>query len=474
MTLIPPQQMPPISLRLMIFFHHSRLLEVYELPEDDDAWEEEDETVTQFSTSELYEFCVVPTLSDSVRHLSNLLLWSLIFTLTTRIVHPPAWLVHLISTACGCVVAWQLFGPRVLFMMYLILVGTLALFCSDRLLHSRRGPWTCASCVVFLILCELWWADPVEWHSIRGAQMIILMKIVSIGFDLDASVLSSHPSLVEMAGYIMNPGTVIFGPWISLDSYRKVLQPLSINLMLIANIVSKLVASAIYLLFSTCFVSWLVPDNLSRWMMAYRKALSFRSSHYFVSYFSEALALLAGLEVGAVAKPAFIEIPRSLVEVVIYWNMPMHHWLKMYIFKTARNRFGIFGALLFTYIMSSLFHGLNFQLAAVLLSLGFYTYVEYSLRQKLASVFDACILARRCSENCGHAQKGKSGFSVLVNLGFGFLTIFHLAYLGIMFDSPSQKQEAGYSMKHTLSMWSSLHYASHWIIFLFYIMSSVI
>ncbi|XP_068247686.1 protein-serine O-palmitoleoyltransferase porcupine-like [Palaemon carinicauda] len=203
--------------------------ELYELPEEGDAWEEEDETVTQFSTAELYEFCVVPTFSDSVQHLGSLLLWSFIFTLTTRIVHLPAWLVHLISAACGCMVAWQLFGPKMLFMVYLILAGTLALFCSDKLLHSRRGPWTCGFCVAFLILCELWWADPVEWHSIRGAQMIILMKIVSVGYDLDATSLSSHPSILEMAGYIMNPGTIIFGPWTSFDTYRKVLQPLSIQ-----------------------------------------------------------------------------------------------------------------------------------------------------------------------------------------------------------------------------------------------------
>lgn len=77
------------------------------------------------------------------------------------------------------------------------------------------------------------------------------------------------------------------------------------------------------------------------------------------------------------------------------------------IFKTARNWFGIFWAILFTYSMSSLFHGLNFQLAAVLLSLGFYTYVEHSLRVKLASVFDACVLARPCSEKCHHQYKSK-------------------------------------------------------------------
>lgn len=57
--------------------------------------------------------------------------------------------------------------------------------------------------------------------------MIILMKMVSVGFDLDSSSLTRLPSLFEMVGYIMNPGTVIFGPWISFSTYKKVLQPMS-------------------------------------------------------------------------------------------------------------------------------------------------------------------------------------------------------------------------------------------------------
>ena len=30
----------------------------------------------------------------------------------------------------------------------------------------------------------------------------------------------------------------------------------------------------------------------------------------------------------SVAKPLHIELPRSLVEVVTNWNLPMHYWLK--------------------------------------------------------------------------------------------------------------------------------------------------
>lgn len=72
-----------------------------------------------------------------------------------------------------------------------------------------------------------------------------------------------------------------------------------------------------------------------RWWIAYRDALSFRSSHYFVSFLSEASALMSGFGHHedepwglSVARPQFIEIPRSLVQVVVYWNVPMHSWLK--------------------------------------------------------------------------------------------------------------------------------------------------
>ena len=73
----------------------------------------------------------------------------------------------------------------------------------------------------------------------------------------------------------------------------------------------------------------------TRWLLAYRDALSFRSSHYFVSYLSEATALAAGIDLShskswavTVTRPWNIELPRSLVEVVINWNIPMHTWLK--------------------------------------------------------------------------------------------------------------------------------------------------
>ncbi|MPC27707.1 hypothetical protein E2C01_020887 [Portunus trituberculatus] len=128
--------------------------DIYELPVGE-SWEEEEEEEANMSTgasvSELYEYCVVPTVSDSSQHLYSLLAWSLIFLLTTRIVRPPAWLVHLMSATCGGIVTWGMFGHRCSYMVCLLAVGGLVLSLSHFVLKSRRGPFTCVSCVTFLI-----------------------------------------------------------------------------------------------------------------------------------------------------------------------------------------------------------------------------------------------------------------------------------------------------------------------------------
>ena len=63
----------------------------------------------------------------------------------------------------------------------------------------------------------------------------------------------------------------------------------------------------------------------------YKHAAIFRSSHYFVMFMSESFLLATGYEnhdKNALVIPNRIEFPKSLVEVVIYWNIPMHQWLK--------------------------------------------------------------------------------------------------------------------------------------------------
>lgn len=133
-------------------------------------------------------------------------------------------------------------------------------------------------------------------------------------------------------------------------------------------------------------------------------------------------------------------------------------------------KFGKFISIILTYLTSSLLHGMNFQLSAVLLSLGFYTYIEYQLRNILANTFDACIAAKKCKHNeCHHKYNSKNSiFIVIINIGFLILSVFHLAYLGLVFDT-SNIQNTGYDYSHTINKWSQLGFSSHWMAFVTYL-----
>ena len=57
-----------------------------------------------------------------------------------------------------------------------------------------------------------------------------------------------------------------------------------------------------------------------------------------------------------------------------------------------------------------------------------------------------------------------SAWVILVNMMFGLLSMFHLAYLGVMFDQSSPDQVTGYSWYHTLVKWKRLDFTSHWVV----------
>ena len=88
-------------------------------------------------------------------------------------------------------------------------------------------------------------------------------------------------------------------------------------------------------------------------------------------------------------------------------------------------------AVLTTYSASVMLHGLNFQLGAVLLSLGLFFYVEDSLRTKLSSMFNASVGSSRSD---GFRHKEWELPVVMFNLACGGLAVANLAYLGVMFD----------------------------------------
>lgn len=422
-----------------------------------------DEYLTEaaYTLYDLWQDCLLPVLTDGFSSSVVLFTCCIILKLATFLNFQPNYTYHLTSLLSGLYCLHNLFGKNFLYIVAFAAIGYGVLLIASKLGRGKQGVICVIFCFMFLISCETLIVEKTIWHQIRGSQMVLTMKLISLAFDSDTKE-KEIPGLLCGFGYLFHVGTVIFGPWISYSSYLTALSNKRLAPSVLIRIIKCLALSFGFLTVSSCWTSWFFHSTQWKWLGAYRDAASFRTSHYFICYLSEAATLTSGVGLNRVVSSLDVEVPRSLVEVVVSWNFPMHFWLKTYVFKTARP-LGDFAAVLSTYVASSLLHGLNFQLAAVLLSLGFYTYIEHVLRKKLAAAFSACILARQCKPGCAHCFQQDEPLVKLTNLAFGSLTVFHLAYLGLMFDSASALEEQGYSMSHTLEKWSHLNFASHWV-----------
>ncbi|XP_034935866.1 protein-serine O-palmitoleoyltransferase porcupine [Chelonus insularis] len=445
-----------------------------------------------------YENCLIPSVYGTLEYLFPLFLFNIIFKLliTQAGKISSNELLHSISIIFGIFIIYY-FVPESLYLLLIYVIISYGCLCLPlRPLQNYRIEMFIISLVIILY-CE-YTMDPVAWHKIRSVIMIAAMKAISMSFDKATS--TPQPFLLlsnflQYAGYIFNPSTCLFGPWISFQDYITLLTHVesekSIWVTLPLNIfrtLKSLSISLTFLIMSNCWTQWFISEEAQqftggKWLLAYRDALSFRTSHYFISYLSATLLIIGGStpsslsSLTTITRPIDIEMPRSLVQVVISWNVPMHTWLKLYIFRPAVRSIGKFNAVALTYLTSSLLHGLNFQLAAVLLSLGLYTYVEFQLRHILAKTFDACISAKECPSSSGNINSKicryekhwyNNGWVFLVNFAFSALSVFHLAYLGLMFDT-SDLQETGYNYSHTIEKWSHLGFASHWVAFTMYL-----
>uniref|UniRef100_A0A8C8EM16 Protein-serine O-palmitoleoyltransferase porcupine n=1 Tax=Oncorhynchus tshawytscha TaxID=74940 RepID=A0A8C8EM16_ONCTS len=423
---------------------------------------------------ELVEGCLLPTAQQGLEQVWQLLVICLLCRLLW-ILGLPSYVKHLSTVAGGFYTLYLFFELHMVWVVLLSLLCYLILFLCRH--SSNRATFLSITILIYLLMGELHMMDTTTWHKMRGSQMVVAMKAISLAFDLDRGVVANVPSPVEFMGYIYFVGTIIFGPWISFNSYREAIEGRKLSFSWIWKVCVSWVKSQLCLITSNCVAPYLFPyfipiygDKLKtkrkiRWLLAYENALSFHFSNYFVGYLSETTTTLAGAGFTeekdnlkwdmTIARPLHVEFPRSMVEVATSWNLPMSKWLNTYVFTSARN-LGTFSAILVTYTASALLHGLSFHLGAVLLSLGFITYIEHVLRKRLAAIFNACILSKKCQPNCSH-KNNKVLWVYIINVAFSTLAVFHLAYLeqSIMSDVAN----------HTIQKWSELSWASHWVTF---------
>lgn len=242
--------------------------------------------------------------------------------------------------------------------------------------QCRRRTFRRTAFYVLLVVAPLWGViadllsdghDGGAWHRVRGAHMIMTLKVISLAIDVESTTDAADAAPLSVLGYLLFPGSLIFGPWHDFACYQRIirrpLHPLYDVWQLLAIVQSVVCASAA-LLVSTCITSFLLADvALHSWMAALRNALSFRTSHYYVCFVSQALIVTAGChhseEASKVTRPQRVELPASLSAVAVNWNLPVHRWLKKYVYVTSRRELGLYGkwpSYLLTYFASALFH----------------------------------------------------------------------------------------------------------------------
>lgn len=105
--------------------------------------------------------------------------------------------------------------------------------------------------------------SPQKWHQVRGSQMILSMKLISLSIDLDNNQITP-PKLISFLGYTLHTGSVIFGPWISFQQYTSNLSAKEKKSEWIFKLLKNLVLSQVFLTISTCWLQWIIPDDTNK------------------------------------------------------------------------------------------------------------------------------------------------------------------------------------------------------------------
>lgn len=161
------------------------------------------------------------------------------------------------------------------------------------------------------------------------------MKAISLAFDISSTKIPKLPPVYEYAGYALCPANIVLGPFVTFAAYKNCQNSSKLSLKLLMQIALSSLLSIVFIVLSSCGLSYLIADSLT-YFVTYRDALVFRCSHYFISFMSSATLLVSGIDYRVssellgyqVTKPLDIEFPRSLIPVVISWNIPIHLFVK--------------------------------------------------------------------------------------------------------------------------------------------------
>ncbi|XP_036318133.1 protein-serine O-palmitoleoyltransferase porcupine [Rhagoletis pomonella] len=469
---------------------------------DYDSIFEENQPIYEWRNT--YETCIIPSTLQILWYMSILIGWSFInrvgLAVFVRLQIRHEWILHTVSILPGSCILYITAGLNSLIIAFIAGLSYVMFLLLNRFAFCRKnmGIIMLAFTISVHLGSEVIWKRQLAWQVIKGSIMVANMKIISVAFEIAETALKSQqnitvPNVFSFLGYIFMPSTLIIGPWVPFSAYLHSIHQ-SPSISHYRWVVWCLLCSVLSLSFinlSNCIVPLIFSSQSPVWMRIFRDALAVRCSHYFVSFLSQASIASSGISLDKeskanawlghmITKPLNVEFPRSLNTVVRSWNIPMHIFLKEYIFRGVYKRFhSQLLAIFITYFVSSLLHGEYLKIYLVLLSLASFGYIEYKIRLKIASAFNACVAANICRNPCHYKYCPSHGWTSdgavivqLVNISFSILTIFHLAYLGAMMSDPTEEEDApeitGYY--DYLKAWSIVSYSNHWIALFTYVL----
>ncbi|XP_012158171.1 protein-serine O-palmitoleoyltransferase porcupine [Ceratitis capitata] len=411
-----------VIIREMSFYNYDEHDELMDYIEEDyeTTYEEQGRT-----WKETYESCIVPSTLQIIWYMLILIGCSFVcrfgVAVCRRFHTKNDLLLHSITIASGCSMLMIAVGNKWLIIAFFVIMSYAVLHLVNLFDSIRQyiGVIVLLITISTQLCCEFIWKQQVDWQMIKGSLMVSNMKIISIAFEigkLNSRNILIVPNIFSYFGYIFMPSNLLIGPWVPYSSYLQSLRPkaqlrLSLRWAIWCSLCSVL--SLVFLNLSNCIVPLLFLSNQSFiWLSIFRNALSVRCSQYFVSFLSQASITAGGISLQRgekpnkwlgpmITRPLNIEVPRSLSSAVKAWNIPMHLFLKEFIFSGVYERFNSHSvAILTTYFVSALLHGQYFKIYLVLFSLACFGFVEYKIRNKISVIFNACITSNGCRKPC--------------------------------------------------------------------------
>ncbi|KAI1700988.1 MBOAT, membrane-bound o-acyltransferase family domain-containing protein [Ditylenchus destructor] len=306
-------------------------------------------------------------MSGVLESLLPLMMWSMGLSVVQRLIWRTDLYVYFLMrehlrdclvSALGLFLLWSnasIYQPYA-FVIYFWISAT-ALFLLNR--SPNKGHYVSLITFVYVVLTQIYFED-VQFTAFRGSLMIVSMKMISLAYDTKEISMVDMPSIMA---YIFNPSTLLFGPFNTIEQYRHAkrrCQKFCVKSFLLHFItcLKYLAFAIIFVTYSSCIVDQIPTFFNEPKIGLYTTAQAFRSSQYFVGYFSLFTALIGGFGDSDVHTTHWtsVEWPRSLTEVVVHWNLPMHGFLHKYVFQKTKQNFGHLPAMLLTFLASSLLH----------------------------------------------------------------------------------------------------------------------